>query len=211
VQEVLLGLVILLLGLGVCFFGLQAWFVMLPIWGGIAGFFVGATGVAALFGGGFLGNALGFLAGLVVALVFAVLSYFFWYVGAILAAGSVGALIGTGLMEAIGLTANWWLWIVGLVVGVLFALAALLLNLPVYIVLVNSAFAGAAAAVTGLLLVLDQVNFADLGNGPAWATLRLEWFWAVLWIVVGVVGMVYQLRLLDRVRLPEQKWAPAQA
>lgn len=210
-QEVLLGLVILVLGLGVGFFGLQAWFVMLPIWGAIAGFFVGATGVASLFGGGFLGNTLGFVAGLVVALVFAVLAYFFWYFGAILAAGSVGALIGTGLMRAIGLDATWWLWIVGLVVGVLFALAALMLNLPVYIVLVNSAFAGAAAAVTGLLLVLDQVNFADLGEGPAWATLRLGWFWGLVWLVVGVVGMLVQLRTLNAIRLPEERWVPAQA
>jgi hypothetical protein len=209
--DVLLGLVVLLLGLGVCFVGLQAWFVMLPIMGGIAGFFVGATGISALFGGGFLGTTLGVVAGLVVALVFAVLSYFFWYFGAILAAGSFGALIGTGLMAAIGLTANWWLWIVGLVVGVLFALAALYLNLPVYIVLVNTAFAGAAAAITGLLLVLDQVNFADLGNGPAWAALRLEWFWAALWIVLAVVGMMFQLRTLAAVALPEEKWAPARA
>lgn len=210
-QEVLLGLVVLLLGLGVCFFGLQMWFIMLPIFGAISGFFIGATGVASLFGGGFLGNALGFIAGLVVALVFAVLAYFFWYFGAILAAGSVGALIGSGLMEAIGINLGVIVWIVAIVVGVVFALGALLLNLPVYIVLVNSALGGAAAAVTGLLLMIDRVNFSELGAGPAWATGRLEWLWTLAWIVVAVAGMLFQLRTLDAVRLPEQKWEPARA
>lgn len=210
-QEVLLGLVILLLGLGVCFFGLRAWFIMLPIFGAISGFFVGATGVASLFGGGFLGNTLGFVAGLVVALVFAVLAYFFWYFGAILAAGSVGALIGSGLMEAIGINLGVIVWIVALVVGVIFALGALMLNLPVYIVLVNTALGGAAAAITGLLLMFDRVNFGDLGGGPAWAAGGLEWLWTLLWIALAIVGMLVQLRALDAVRLPEQKWAPATA
>ncbi len=210
-QEVLLGLVVLLLGLGVCFFGLQLWFVMLPIFGAISGFFIGATGVASLFGGGFLGNALGFIAGIVVALVFAVLAYFFWYFGAILAAGSVGALLGTGLMHAIGINLGVIVWIVAIVVGVIFALGALLLNLPVYIVLVNTALGGAAAAVTGLLLMLDIVNFSDLGGGPAWATSSREWFWSLLWLAVAIVGVVFQLRSLDAVRLPEQRWEPARA
>ncbi|MCC6313539.1 MAG: DUF4203 domain-containing protein [Thermomicrobiales bacterium] len=212
-QEVLLGIVILVLGLGICFYGLQAFFVMLPIFGAIGGFFVGSVGIAALLGEGFLATVVGFAAGIIVGLLFAVLSYFWWYFGVLLSAGIVGAGLGTGLMSAIGLTAGWWLWIVAVVVGVVFALIALALNLPVYLIIVETALGGAAAAVSGLLLLLHRITFADLGFGPTWAAVRLEWFWTVIWIVVAVLGMLYQLRTIDRMRgvVPEERWVRAQA
>lgn len=108
--DVLLGLIARGLGLGVCFFGLQAFFIMLPIWGVLGGFVLGASVVANWLGTGFLADVTGFLVGL----VFAVLAYFYWYFGALFAAGSVGALLGVAVMRALGLEAycgssRWWL------------------------------------------------------------------------------------------------------
>lgn len=210
---VIFGLLAIVLGAIVCFFGLWFFAITLPIYGFIGGFTLGAAGMAALLGQGFLGTSTGIIVGIVVGLIFAVLSYFFWYFGVIFAAASVGALIGTGLMSALGLTANWWLVIVAIVFGAVFALGALVLNLPPYLVLVNTALVGSAAIVTGLLLVFQRIPVAELANGPAWAAVKHGWIWWVLWIAIAVAGMLSQLRKVDEIaaQLPNDKWVPANA
>lgn len=210
-NDILLGIILIVLGAGVALFGIWAFGVMLPVWGFIGGFFLGATAIASIFGQGFLQTTLGIITGLVVGIVFALLSYFFWYFGVIFAAASVGALIGTGLMRAVGLNAGWILWLIAIIFGVIFAAGALILNLPPYLVIVNTALAGSAAVVTGLLLVLHRITYADLGNGPAWATVNHQWFWAAIWFVIGIVAMLFQLQKVDELAstLPADKWAPA--
>ncbi|MFM9107465.1 MAG: DUF4203 domain-containing protein, partial [Chloroflexota bacterium] len=184
----LLGIILIVLGAGVALFGIWAFAIMLPVWGFIGGFFLGAAGVSSLLGHGFLQTTLGVIVGRVVGVVLALLSYFFWYFGVIFAAASVGALIGTGLMRVAGLDAGWFLWLIAIIFGVIFAIAALALNLPPYLVIVNTSLAGAAAVVTGLLLVLGRINAAELGNGPAWAAVNHQWFWGAIWFVIGLVA-----------------------
>ena len=210
--DVLVGLIALVLGLGVCFFGLQVFFVMLPIWGFLGGFFLGAGLISSRLGTAFLADVTGVSVGIVLGVVFAILSYLFWYAGALLAAGSTGAVLGAGIMRAIGLDANWWVWLVGLIVGVAFVVVALLLNLPVYIVLVNTALGGAATAIAGLLLLLGQIEVAEVGFGPVGATLGLGWLWTIVWVVLAVAGMLFQLRTIETVRaaLPAERWVRAQ-
>ena len=36
------------------------------------------------------------------------------------------------------------------------------------------------------------------------------WLWVILWIVLAVVGIFYQLRGVAEVMLPEEKWIKAQ-
>ncbi len=212
-NDVLLGILLIVLGAGVALFGIWAFGIMLPVWGFIGGFFLGATGIAALLGQGFLSTTLGIIVGLVVGVVFAALSYFFWYFGVIFAAASVGALIGTGLMSAVGLTANWFLWLIALIFGVIFAIGALALNVPPYLVIVNTALAGSAAVVTGILLVLDRLNFGDLTYGPAWAAVKHQWIWGLIWFALGIGAMLFQLQKVDELAatLPDEKWVPANA
>jgi hypothetical protein len=208
--DVLVGLVVLALGLAVCFAGLPLFMVTLPIWGFIAGFYVGAAGWEALLGDGFLRTVTGWIVGLIVGLVFALLSYFFWYVGAIIAAGSVGAMAGSGLMAAFGVDTDWIVLIVSAIGAVLVGLVAVLLALPVYIVLVETAFLGAVGVVTGIMLIVNQIDTEDLGHGATWAMINDSWFWMLAWIVIAGAGLFAQLRGVREFQLPEDRWSRAQ-
>lgn len=214
----LIGIVLALIGLAVCFFGLRFWFILLPVFGAITGFFVGARVMQDIFGTGFLSTATSWIVGLIVGLVFAVLSYFVWYAGAIIMAGAVGASLFSGILHA--LFTNPWgavLFIVAAIGAIIFAVGALMLNLPIYIVIVNSALGGASLAIAGLLTIFGTIEVVELANGAALAVVNesklgsASWLWVLAWIVLAVAGIFYQLRSVDEVRLPEEKWVPARA
>ena len=214
-MQILIGLFIGLLGLAICFFGLRFWFILLPAFGAVVGFFVGAGIMQEIFGQGFLSTAVSWIVGLVVALAFAALSYFVWYAGAIIAAGAVGASLFTGVLHAI-INQPWGVvhFTVAAVGAIVFALGALLLNLPVYIVIVNSALGGASLAIAGLLVLLGNIMVEELATGVSVAVVdesRLSFLWFIVWIVLAVAGIFFQLRSTDEVRLPEEKWVPARA
>ena len=81
-----------------------------------------------------------------------------------------------------------------------------MLNLPIYIVIVNSALAGASLAVAGLLTIFSTIEVLELANG---ATLAVEnetklgnasWLWVLAWIVLAAAGVYYQLRTVNEMR-----------
>jgi Domain of unknown function (DUF4203) len=201
---------VFILGLIGCVAGLRVFFLVLPILGFIAGFFVGAAGVNAIFGDGFLSTVTGWIVGFLVALLFAVAAYFLWYVGVLLVAGSWGALLGSALMSAFNVDSGWVIFIVSAIGAIVVVLAALILNLPVYIVLVETAFVGAAGMLAGIMLVFNVIDHDDLGNGVTWTAINESWFWFLLWMVIAVVGVLIQLTSIAVARLPEERWVAAQ-
>ena len=217
-MEILVGIILALIGLAVCFFGLRFWFILLPVFGAVTGFFVGARVMQDIFGTGFLSTGVSWIVGIIVAIGFALLSWFVWYAGAIILAGAVGASLFSGILHA--LFANPWGWvlfIVALIGALVFAVGTLVLNLPVYIVIVNSALGGAALAVAGLLTMLGTITTVELANGATVAVVdeaRFQgagWLWVLAWIVLAVAGVFYQLRSVAEARLPEERWVPARA
>ena len=84
------------------------------------------------------------------------------------------------------------LFVVALVGAIIFAVGALMLNLPIYIVIVNSALAGAALAVAGLLTIFGTIQIEELANGAALAVVNetklgnASWLWVLAWIVLAV-------------------------
>ena len=217
-ENFLVGIVLALIGLAICFLGLRFWFILLPVFGGVTGFFVGARVMQDIFGTGFLSTATSWIVGIVMAIVLALLSYFIWYAGAIIMAGAVGASLFSGVLHAL-FTDPWGivLFVVALVGAIIFAVGALMLNLPIYIIIVNSALAGAALAVAGLLTIFGTIEVEELANGAELAVVNetklgnASWLWVVAWIVIAAVGMYYQLRGVEETRLPEEKWVPAKA
>jgi hypothetical protein len=209
-MDILLGILLVLFGLVITFFGIPVFFATLPLLGLIFGFFVGAAGVEAVFGDGFLSTVTGWIAGIVVGVLFAVLSWFWWYAGVLIAAGAFGTALGTGFMEAIGSDREWLIFIAGLI-GLAVAIGlTLVLDLPVYIVIFSTAFAGATVLVTGILLVFNQVNYEELGYGTAVAIIEESWFWVMVWAAVAVIGLTAQLLMKSAVQVPEERWTTAQ-
>lgn len=217
-EQILIGILLALIGLGVCFFGLRYWFILLPIFAAVTGFFLGARVIQEVFGTGFLSTGISWVVGVIVAIVFALLSWFVWYAGAIIMAGAVGASLFSGILHAI--FDNPWgivLFVVALIGAVLFAAIALFLNLPIYIVIVNSALGGAALAVAGVLVLIGNINIQELSTGATVAIadeVRFQGagiFWYIIWIILAILGMLFQVQSITSVVLPEEKWVPARA
>lgn len=208
-MDILVGLLFLLLGLAVATMGLRIWFWMLPVLGFLAGFSLGAILVHQLAGDGLFQTVLGWVVGLVAGIAFALISWFWWYFGVIIAAGSAGAGVATALAATVGAERDWVIFIVAAIGAALAVLAALVLNLPIYLVIVNTAIAGALGAVAGLLLILDQIDLNLLGRGHAVALIEDTPVWWILWLVVAAAGIYLQLRETAAVALPEQRFVPA--
>jgi hypothetical protein len=209
-MDIFLGILLVLFGLAIAFMGLQVFFATLPLLGFIFGFFVGAAGIDAIFGDGFLSTVSGWLVGFGVGLLFALISWFWWYAGVLIAAGAWGATLGTGIVEALGGDSEWLLFIAAVIGFAAILALTLFLNLPVYIIIVNTAFAGATILITGILLVFNQVNYEEIGYGTAVSIINESWWWVLVWSVVSVLGMFFQLAMRAAVRLPEERWTTAQ-
>jgi hypothetical protein len=210
-MDFLIGLLLVVIGISVCLSGLRLFFVALPLIGFIVGFYAAALAVASILGESFLSGVVAVLAGIVMGAFLALISYVFWYVGALLAAGSTGALVGSGLMNGIGIETGWIVTLVAATVAVLFFVGAFLLALPIYVVIVNTSFLGAGGIVAGLLLLFNQIDRAQLGYGIAWATIEASGFWLFLWGVFFIVGLLSQMKIIRSLTLPEDPWTRARA
>ncbi len=100
-----------------CFWGYLAFRVVIPIWGAFVGFGVGAGLIASFCGDGFLQTGLGWIVGIAVALLFAVLAYLFYEVAVVIAMGSIGFTLGVSLMVALDVSWTWTVILVGLALG----------------------------------------------------------------------------------------------
>jgi hypothetical protein len=205
-MDILIGIIALVVGLGICFAGFRVFLIMLPIWGFVAGFWLGAAGMLVLFGQGFLSTVASWVVGVIVGLVFAVLSYLYWYVSVAILGATVGASIGTGIFLAIGLDAAWLLWLVAIVLGVIFALGVFYLNVPKYLVIVFTAINGALIAIAGALMILDRIDAAELGTGAATAIVNESWFWLIVWAVLAAIGMGAQLQTTAEIESDLRHW-----
>ncbi len=145
--------------------------------------------------------------GLVLALVFALLAYFFYYVAVVLAMGGFGFAIGSGLIVALGISWNWVAVLVGLVVGAVIGLIAVIADLPMIVLVILSAFAGAVGVVGGLMLWFGSLNSADFSRGDFSATVDNAWGWSLLLLVLALGGIVVQARQRAVIRRTvQQSW-----
>ena len=93
IEGLLVGLLALAIGLAFAFYGFKLFLILLPIWGFFAGFLIGAELISSLLGGadaGFLATVTGWVVGFILGLVFAVLSYLYYWVAVILLGGFLG-------------------------------------------------------------------------------------------------------------------------
>jgi Domain of unknown function (DUF4203) len=186
-MDILVGVILILFGVVLAVAGLRVFFIALPIMGFLAGVALGLGIMDHAFDEGFLTTAAGIVVGVIIGIVFAVLSYLFWYVAVILGMAYIGAVTGAGLMDAFDVDTDWVILLAAIVGGVLLAFGAVVLDLPVYWVIVSTAFAGASWAIAGVMLVFDEIDRPELNYGTVWAAIEQSWFWVLLWIVAAAI------------------------
>ncbi len=205
-MDIFVGLFLIVFGFAIAFIGIQVFFAVLPILGFITGFFAGSIAVTGLLGDGFLSTVTGWIVGAVIGVGFAIIAWYWWYAGVLLSAGASGALLASTLAEAIGVSAGWALFLFGAIGAAAFMFVTLVLNLPVYLVIVNTAIAGASIVIGGVMLLFDRIDTEELNEGVGIAIAEVSWWWVLAWAVIAAVGIGRQLALKDRIELPSDRW-----
>ncbi len=196
IEGIIAGLIALGIGLLFAYYGFRLFLVLLPIWGFFAGFLLGAGAMTALFGEGFLVTVTSWVAGLVVGVLFAVLSYLYYWFAVIFVGASLGYMAGIGLMTLLGIGDGVLAFIVGVATAVAFAIVFIFLRVPKYLIIVATSFGGAFAAIAGLLLLLGLVPLSALSKGTigAYVEHNLSWVWVAAAVALGVVAIFFQTR-----------------
>ena len=205
--DIAFGVLLLLVGAAFCFQGYLALRLLIPIWGALVGFSLGAGMVAAWTDEGFLATTLGWIIGLIVAVVFGLLAYLYYAVSVVIAMGAIGFLVGTSIMYAFDVQWEWLIVVVGIAAGVLLALLAVVADLPMVLLVVLSAMGGASAIVGAVMLLTGALDTDDFTSDEVIDAAERDWWWTALYIVLAVAGIAVQLRATNRWRMSmRQAW-----
>ncbi|MFN8628897.1 MAG: hypothetical protein U0838_00830 [Chloroflexota bacterium] len=193
-EGLFIGIVGLVLGAAFTFGGFRWFMVLLPIWGMFAGFTAGADAVSVLVGEGFLASVLGIGVGIAVAIVFALLSWFYWWGAVVVVAGWIGYEAAHWLLVVIGLNPGGLVvFLISLAIGAVVAFIALALNAPKLVAITITAIAGAGWMTAGIALLPGIIKPDQLANGPIAAIYTQGWLWILIWGVLAAAGIIEQL------------------
>lgn len=186
--------VIIGMGFGalVAFAGYRLFLVLLPIWGFVFGFILGAQSIQALLGDGLFATSTSWIVGFVVALIFAVLSYLFYFVAVGIIAASLGYGLGVALMGLFSVDFGLLTWIVAIALAVILAFVTYRYNLQKVVIIAATAIGGSAIAIGILALGPGGVQLAQAFGNPVQAILNLGWFWAILLVLMAAAGFFVQ-------------------
>lgn len=193
-NDFILGALAVLVGALFCFRGYVTMRLVIPIWGAFVGFALGAGLVAGITDDRFLGSAASWLAGVAVAAAFSALAYLYYEVSVMIAMAGIGFLLGVSVMVAIGVSWTWLIVLVGVAAGVALAAAAIVGDLPMLLLTLLTATAGASAVVGGLMLWLGTVDAEDLTRASVIERIQAEPGWWVAYVLIAVGGIIAQLR-----------------
>jgi hypothetical protein len=197
-NDIVVGVIALLTGAVFCFRGYLAMRVVIPLWGAFAGFMLGAGLVSG--DAGFLGNALGWLVGFGLAIVFGVIAYLYYVVSVVIGMMGIGFVLGTSLMVALGVSWSWLIVLSGVVLAVVLAFVAIVGDLPMVLLTVLTALAGASAIVAGLMLFAGTFDADDFSIGATTEYVADDWWWFVIYGGLVVGGIIAQFTDVDRRR-----------
>ncbi|HEX3300143.1 MAG TPA: DUF4203 domain-containing protein [Actinomycetota bacterium] len=176
----------------VAFFGTRLFWIILPIWGFFFGLAIGAQGVQALFGDGFLSTAFSWIVAFFLGLLFALLSYLFWFVAVALIGGYLGYGIVVGFFGLIGVELGVFVWLLGVAVGIICAVLTIRFNVQRWVVVIGTSLLGAAGIVGTFLVLFDQLTPQQMADHPVKVVTDAGFGYAVLVIVIAALGIAFQ-------------------
>jgi hypothetical protein len=199
-KDIIVGLLAVAAGLMFCFRGYLLMRIVIPVWGFFVGFALGGAIISAITDRAFLGTVLGWIVGIVIGVVFAVIAYTYYAVAVVLTMGTVGYLLGSTLMVALDIRWNWLVIAVGVVVGFVLALGAILIDLPTVVLTVVTALSGATATIGGVMLIVNRLDLADLGDDAITSQINASWGWWLAYLVLALAGVFAQVQATENVR-----------
>lgn len=198
--DVIVGLLAIVVGAAFCLRGYLAMRLIIPIWGAFTGFMLGASLVDLWEDSGFLATALGWIVGLVLALVFGLLAYLYYEVCVVIAMAAIGFALGTGFMVAIGVSWSWLIILIGVAVAVVLGFVAIVADLPMAILSLLTAAGGAVVVIAGLMLVFGVIDIDAFDSVATTERIQDSWWWYALFLALTITGMVAQMRTTMELR-----------
>ncbi len=202
-------MIALLFGLAITFGGYRIFVALLPIWGFIFGFGLGAQTLQILFGYGFLATVTSWMVGFIVGALFAVLSYLFYIFGVALLAGSLGYILGVSIMLWIGLGPGFVTWLVGIIVSVALIVVTLMFDIQKYVIIIGTSVLGAGLLIGTMMLGVVGMALLKFLENPIRTLLDDSPLWTILFLLLAVGGIIVQLRTSSLPRLDESFTAEA--
>jgi Domain of unknown function (DUF4203) len=191
-MQFVIALVALAVGAAFCFGGFRFFLLLLPLWGFLVGFNVGTEAMNALFGDGTFATVTSWVVGFVLALVFAIASYLYYWLAIALLGGGVGYALGVSVWGLIGSETGVIAFVIGIIVGAVFAIGVLALNVPKYLVIVLSGLGGAAAILAGWFVLVGTIPTDNITWVTVGAEISKNWFWLIVWGVIAAAGILVQ-------------------
>ncbi len=191
----LVGLFTLLFGGALCFAGLRFFRILLPIWGFVAGFWIGEALIAAIFGDSNTAIIAGWVVGLIGGLVLAALAYWIYRAALAILGAGFGLWLFAALLTWIGLESNLLVAILAIFGAILFAILALQDTLGKYLTIALTALLGATGIIVGLLFLIGPLTVENFRAGLAPllpSVLQESWLAALLWLLLAVLGGLIQ-------------------
>ncbi|MGA9275816.1 DUF4203 domain-containing protein [Ilumatobacter sp.] len=196
-SDVAAGLLAIFVGIVFCFQGYLAMRIVIAFWGALAGFSLG--GSIGADEGGFLSNALSWTLAIILAVVLALLAYLYYQVSIVIAMGAIGFTLGTSALIALGVTWSWLIVLVGVALGIVLAVVAIVGDLPMLLLVLLSAAAGASAIVGGLMLLTGALDSDQITRSASVTDeLNDDWYWYAVWFVAAVAGAITQISTAPR-------------
>jgi hypothetical protein len=193
-MTLIVAIVALLLGAAFCFFGFRFFLILLPIFAFVLGFNVGTDATTTIFGDGTFATVTSWVVGFIAALAFAIFSYLFYYIAVAVLGGAVGYALGASAWGLIGNEYGAIALVIGLAVGVVFAVGVLVLNVPKYLVVVLTALGGAATILAGWFILIGKIPSDNIHWTQVGFLIRDSWFYLIVWAVIVAAGILAQMR-----------------
>jgi hypothetical protein len=200
-EDVLIALLAIGIGAAFCFRGYLSMRLVFPLWGALVGFGFGATLVTSFTSDRFLGSLLGWVVGLAFAVLFAILAYAFFAVSVLIGMATIGYVLGVALMVALEVEWQWLTVLVGIALGAVLALLAIVIDFPMLLLTVLTAAAGATAMTAGVMLLTGVFSHDDLSRAGVTEKVNASVWWWLLDAGLAVAGLIVQLRAERRLRL----------
>jgi hypothetical protein len=193
-ETIIVALLALILGIAFCFGGYKWFPILLPIWGLLTGFFIGAAGVSSIYGKSLLSIIIIIVAGSIVGILLAVAVYLFYNLAIILLAATLGYSIGETITIHLGFNPGLIPIVIGLISAAIVGFAAIRLHLPKYIIILFTSLIGSIAILGGTLLLTGQLTLESLRYGILGYILDYVSTWRFLAIILAAFGLIFQLR-----------------
>jgi len=192
-EGIIVGVVAIAIGLAWAFYGFKLFVILLPIWAFLVGFAAGASWIQELFGDGFMATVTSWVGGLVIGVVLALLSYFWYYAAVVIVGGALAYTLVAGFLGSFG-----WdgilAFAIGLVAAAIVAVITIVLAVPAWLVIILSGLGGAVAAVNGVLILLGRIQLADIDTGLGEGLLKDPIIATIGVAAITVAGVLYQMR-----------------